>query len=296
MKKTKLSKVILCLLAFILWNGEASGQKTISIIGSNLFNHRLILQNESGATIKPPNSLDWFSTSVSTSFNIPVGKYHFFSDGGSPPITFSVNDAGLIDYAANLNILLEGRGTAQLTLKGFDVTIDARYLLGAGVSFGKDFLKYGKIKLLPAPNYIVTTGSAVQAGFSFELGLNGLFNFNTQFSPFLKGNGTSTIVFEGYPLLIDATAMLPSGAVYVAPIWYNSATDVLGNSVPFSNDRVIMGNFLPLRNAWGDRYGLQSANTNYLFTVDLSGNFNIYGSPKLRLDKWHGLTRIKALP
>lgn len=295
MKRTikSLTKIMVCLLVFVLGYSNTYGQKAISIMGSTLFNPRLILQNESGATIPPPNSADWFSTSTSTTFSIPAGKYHFFSDAGSLPITFSVNDAGLIDYATNLDNLLAGRGTNQLTLNGFEVTIDARYLLGAGVSFGKDFIKYGKIRLLPAPNYIVTTGSAVQAGFGFELGLDGLFKFNTKLLPFLKGNGTSTIVFEGYPLLVDVTALVNVPTVYITPIW---SVGKLGDNVPFSNDKVIMGNFLPLRNAWGDRYGLQSSDARYFFTVDSMGNFNIQGSSKLRLDRFQGIARIKALP
>ncbi len=291
-----LSKSILCLLAFILWNNNSYGHNfkmsAITINGAGLFNHRLILRDVNGADVKPPNSLDWFDTHTPTMFNIPAGDYHFFSDGGNLPFTFSINGAGLIDYAANLDILLDGRGTTQLTLKGFEVTIDARYLLGAGVSFGKDFIKYGKVRLLPAPNYIVTTGSAVQAGFSFALGLNGQFDFNSKLKSFLKGCGTSTIIFEGYPLIVDGTAT--PGDLWIIPIWYNK-TDVPGNSFPFSKDKVLLGNLLPLRTVWGDRYALGSSNPNYYFSVGLNGVFTTYSS-KLKLDKFNGLSRITLMP
>jgi hypothetical protein len=273
----------------------------ITLDGSNLFHRALILADAGAGTLT-----DWFDSRVPQTFNLKAGDYRFYVDSGHfTDVLFSITTTGTIQFPASFNTFLSLRGTNTLVLNGFQVTLDARYLLGAGVLLAgvsqgefanEDWIRHKTIRLLPAPNYLVAPGSGVQGGFSFKLDFNGKFDFNATQLPFLKGKGTNTLIFRGYPVLIDATAITNWDSLILLEVWYN-ASDVLGDSVPFAYNKVLMGNLLPLR--VGDAYMFQTHEglyTPYHFTIDLKGVFSVNNLAKLRLDKFNRLTRVTLIP
>lgn len=273
----------------------------VTIDGSNLFHRALILADAGAATLT-----DWFDSRVPQTFHVAAGDYRFYVDSGHfTEIMFSVTPNGAVQFPPTFNTFLSLVGTNTLILNGFEVTIDARYLLGAGILFAgvsqgehvnEDWIRYETIRLLPAPNYVVAPGSGVQGGFGVKLDFTGKFDFNARALPFLKGKDTKTLIFKGYPVLIDATAITDWALLVLPAVWYNS-TDTIGDSVPLAKNKVLMGNLLPLRT--GDGYNFltdQGLTTDYFFTIDLKGVFQVSDPTKLSLDKFNRLTRITVLP
>ena len=133
-----------------------------------------------------------------------------------------------MDYSTSFDSFLAGHGTNTLNINGLVVTLDARYLSGSGVLLvapltSADWISYKTVRMVPASYYSVRQGSGEVASFSFKLGIDGNWSYNTAAydvtaGGFLSGNGTSTLTFFGYPLLVDARAAGGAG-VTIQPIW-----------------------------------------------------------------------------
>jgi hypothetical protein len=227
-------------------------------------------------------------------FNLAPGQYSFqVASGYYADFTFSVTSTGTVDYAASFNGFLSGRGTSTLRIDGLVVTLDARYLSGSGVLLeaphtNDDWISYKTVRMVPASYYSVQQGSGEVANFSFKLGIDGKWTYSGAFDVnsggFLAGNGTSTLTFFGYPLLIDARAAGGTG-VTVQPIW----------GMPFSTTSVEYACLLPAQSfALQVRSGVVSTAT---FSLSTTGAFAVSPSSTslIALDKFNGLTRVRAI-
>ena len=151
-----------------------------------------------------------------------------------------------------------------------------------------DWISYATVRMVPASYYSVQQGSGEVADFSFKLGLDGHWSYSTAYDistgHFLGGNGTSTLTFFGYPVLVDARAASGTG-VTTQPIW----------GMPFSTTSVEYACLLPAASfSLQVRSGVVSAAS---FALAANGTFSIApGSTSLlALDTFHGLQRISAI-
>jgi len=185
---------------------------------------------------------DLLDTRSVLTLSMPPGSYDYLIASALPAsFTFSVTAQGTVDYDTSFDAFLSGRGTSTLTVVGLKVTLDARYLSGLGILLpglhpegAADFISYKTCHMVPAPNYFVQQGSGQVANFSFDLLPDGTFSFRPEFNGFVSGNGSSTLVFFGYPILVDARAALGAG-VTLQPV----------AGMPFATTSVQYADLLP---------------------------------------------------
>ncbi|HWG98989.1 MAG TPA: hypothetical protein VNV66_06625, partial [Pilimelia sp.] len=157
------------------------------------------------------------------------GRYGFqFASGYYASFTFTVTEAGTVDYAAEHESFLSGRGTHTLALDGLTVTIDARQVSGAGVLLANmpmttaDWIDRRQLRLLPARHYTVQQSSGELANLSFALGADGRFSYDPSLDVdaggVLSGRGSPTLQFIGHRVCLDARSAGGSG-VSVHPVW-----------------------------------------------------------------------------
>ncbi|HEY1296214.1 MAG TPA: hypothetical protein VGJ60_24310 [Chloroflexota bacterium] len=236
----------------------------------------------------------WTDSRTVQTFNLAPGQYAFqIASGYYADFTFTVTATGGVDYSTSFNGFLSGRGTTTLRIDGLLVTLDARYLSGSGVLLvaphtNDDWISYKAVRMVPASYYSVQQGSGEVANFSFKLGVDGKWSYTTALDVvsggFLAGNGTSTLTFFGYPLLVDARAAGGTG-VTVQPIW----------GMPFSTTSVEYACLLPAQSfALQVRSGVVSTAT---FSLSPTGEFAVspLSTSLIALDKFNGLTRVRAI-
>jgi len=236
----------------------------------------------------------WVDSRTVQSFNLAPGEYAFqVGSGYYADFTFSVTALGTIDFSLSYDGFLSGRGTSTLTIDGLSVTLDARYLSGSGVLLvapAVDWITHSTVRMVPASYYSVQQGSGEVANFSLKLGVDGHWSYAAANdvaatpSGFLGGAGTSTLVFYGYPLLVDARAAGGTG-VTVQPIF----------GMPFSPTSVAYANLLPAQSfALQVRSGIVSSAS---FSLAPNGTFTIdpAATSLLSLDTFHGLRRLNVI-
>jgi hypothetical protein len=244
--------------------------------------------------IIPGVTSDWVDSRTVQTLNLAPGQYAFqIASGYYADFTFRVTSLGTIDYDPAYNGFLSGRNTATLGVDGLVVTLDARYLSGSGVLLvapltNDDWISYRTCRLVPASYYSVQQGSGVVANFSFRLGVDGRWTYDAAYDAssggFLAGAGTPTLVFLGYPLLVDARAAGGSG-VTVQTIW----------GMPFSPTSVEYACLLPAHYfALQVRSGVVSPAR---FSVAPNGTVSIDpgAASLLALDSFHGLRRLGVI-
>ena len=236
----------------------------------------------------------WIDSRTVQTFNLAPGQYSFqVGSGYYADFTFTVTSTGTVDYASSFSSFLNGRGTSTLRIDGLVVTLDARYLSGSGVLLeaphtNDDWISYKTVRMVPASYYSVQQGSGQVANFTFKLGVDGKWSYSAALDVsnggFLAGNGTSTLTFFGYPVLIDARDAGGTG-VTIQPIW----------GMPFSTTSVEYACLLPAQSfALQVRSGVVSTAT---FSLSPTGAFAVSSSATslIALDKFNGLTRVRAI-
>src|SRR5216684_1743866 len=123
--------------------------------------------------------------------------------------------------------------------------------------------------MVPASYYSVQQGSGEVTSFDFKLGLDGTFSYDPSYDiscgGFLAGNGTSTLEFLGYPILVDARAAGGAGLT-IQPIW----------GMPFTPTAVQFANLLPAQS-----FTLQvnsGERTKAVFSLEAGGRFSFDSS------------------
>ena len=262
------------------------GSFNIQVDATRLVYHDFIIPNITAA---------WTDASTVQTLSMPAGTYSFqVGSGYYCDFTFEVTSAGLIAYDPKYGTFLAGAGTSTLVLNGFKVTIDARYLPGQGLILSDiplinnttDWISLKTMNMLPASYYSVQQGSGIVCNLSFQLDGSGHFqyaaNFDVAKGGFLQGAGTSTLVFLGYPLLVDSRGTDGSGVALQPVTW----------GVPFAYSDVLFVNILP---AAGFRLQLVSGLvTGAGFDMDQTGKITLQQQlPEvLSLDTFHGLQRL----
>ncbi len=243
-----------------------------------------------------PNSTvsSWTDSTVIQTVQLEPGVYSFqVSSGLYCSFTFSVTPTGTIDYQVEYSNFLSGKGTNRLTLNGFEVKLDARYLPGAGIIFSgdmpdlnNDWFTLKTCRMLPQSAYSVQQGSGSVSTIRFGIDPNGHFTYDlasdVTHGGSLQGARTSTLSLLGFPLLIDARET--AGNVLILE-------PLLEGIVP-STTKVEAFNLLP------GEFSLQFVSgviSKAKFTLDLAGQVHLESDGflgSLRLDTFHGLTRL----
>jgi hypothetical protein len=127
-------------------------------------------------------------------------------------IGFLVTREGLVDFDASYDAVLGGRGTATLVVQGAPITIDATALSApeAYLSYLPPFATVSAkpFRLLPTADADHTYGlTAAQGVIGFLVTRAGLVDYDASYNAVLGGRGTSTLVAQGAPIVIDATAL-----------------------------------------------------------------------------------------
>ncbi|NKE56711.1 hypothetical protein FXN61_07635 [Lentzea sp. PSKA42] len=168
------------------------------------------------------NRTSWLDSRTVQSLQLGPGSYPFQV---AAPIAFyfTITPAGTVDYPAELEEFLSGKGTRTLRVEGVIITIDARALnTGAGVLMAyatnhNDWIVCRRVRILPARSYAVQQGGGHVVSFQFEVTRDGRVLFDPGLG-FVRGNGTSTVEFLGYLLHVDARAANGTG-LQVLHVW-----------------------------------------------------------------------------
>jgi LGFP repeat len=271
----------------------------IQINATSLFYRDYFLNGPGGAT-------NTVSTREPQNFQLTIGSYNLqFGSGMIADFNFVVTADGTVDFEANCDGFLSGRGTATLTISGLLVTLDGLHLTGAdstrpnetGVLLAnaqlgtesnpnaipnpEDWIALRTIRLLPVKGVGLIVGSALVATFTFDLKRDGTFDYDPAFDlsqgGFLSGQGTSTLTLLGYQLTLDATGasdllelFVGSGAFQSTPVTRNGKLDLV---------------LLPT-----DGYSLLVQNGDVLsFNLDLDGKIS-FGLAQFRSDQSDSFT------
>lgn len=146
----------------------------------------------------------WLDARKRHTLNLTPGR-HTLTSPGATPITFTVNDTGVVDYAPELTGL-SGRDTHTLTVTGLPIRLD-----GTGLSYpyiglsGLGWLSSSKVqsvRLLPGDYTLVVGGVG---GWPFRVTTDGKIEYGQPYAHLLSGVGTGTLTITGIPVTLDAT-------------------------------------------------------------------------------------------
>jgi nicotinamidase-related amidase len=128
-------------------------------------------------------------------------------DGG---VAFEVLASGTVAYDPALDLVLQGRGTSTLVVRGVALMIDARALSVPWM----DLASVPRLETAtPVSVHLLPTPGGAQRLFSgdgqvaFDVLANGTVTYDPALDLALRGRGTSTLVVQGLQLTIDATAL-----------------------------------------------------------------------------------------
>ena len=127
---------------------------------------------------------------------------------------FEVTATGDISYATEKEPYFDGAGTSQLTLVGYDVTIDATALTPPNFFIGGiggfPSATVATLTFLPGVKN-VQDGSGEKH--FFEVTEAGTVGYEAAKEPFFDGSGTAQLTLVGYSVIIDATALTGSFSI-----------------------------------------------------------------------------------
>lgn len=278
--RSRLLATVLATLTLVTMSANparATATHQIQIDGSPLFSRNFVVHG-----LGTP----WMDADqVQTVTLVENRRYQIRAGAAAASFSFWADAAGHVQYDGVAESFLDGAGTGLLTLVGVDTTIDARYLSGAGVLLAyvpannADWLRHRTVRLLPSPSYRWQQSSGVIASVSAALLADGTWSYGSAFAGYMGGNGTSTLTFYGYPLLVDARASGGVG-VTVQPVW----------GLAFSHTSVQSLVLLPAH-----PFQLQIRGgelTGATFALNDAGQVTFDPALPMTVDSFHGLTRL----
>jgi len=277
MRKRLIAAAAAVLAALVVAPAPARAATThdIQIDGSPLFTRDFAIVGQS-----------WLAVDQVQTVSLQEGlRYRLVTGTSVASFTFWTDTAGNVHYDPAAESYLDGQGTTRLTLAGVDTTIDARYLTGAGVLFAgghqrnEDWIRYEKVRLLPGSTYRWQQSSGVIAAATAALDAQGRWTYGSQYAGYLGGNGTTTLTFLGYPLIVDARASGGTG-LQVQPIWGNTFTST-------SVQTLVL---LPAKPFHLQVRGGVVSGVSFGLTDD--GRITFDAGQPLAVDTFHGLTRL----
>jgi len=145
----------------------------------------------------------WFPTDEVVSLNLDPGVY-VLSDPSGGSIRFEIMASGEVAYAPELEPFLDGLGSAQLTVVGYDIGIDATAMT-AKFSIGN----IGYFEPTTPITITVLPGNKVIGDISggthrFEVTIDGEIAYAPELEPFLDGLGSAELTVVGHEIAVNA--------------------------------------------------------------------------------------------
>ncbi len=203
--------------------------------------------------------------------DLPQGTYNIQVGSGSllvGPFDFDVTSAGTIDFDAEFESFLSGRGTSALTINGHYVNVDATALSSTlfalpstfGLNTPIDATVTQPLTLIPA-TYGFLVGSGQVATFRWTIAINGAIEYDAEFDDFLGGRGSDTLVVNGHSVRVDARG-LSGTAIAIA--------STFGLNLPIDSSTIIPLNLVPI--GGGYLFQVGSANIGlFRWNISLGG-------------------------
>jgi phenolic acid decarboxylase len=155
-----------------------------------------------------------FPTAAIQNVVLAEGNYTLIYNAGAsqPSVTFTVTNAGTVDYATALDGVLSGRGTSTLLVNGKTVQIDASSL--SAPTFDVNYIRSAvpsgaaiSLTLLPGDHAVLYNAGASQPSVTFTVINAGTVDYATALDGVLSGRGTSTLLVNGRTVQIDASSL-----------------------------------------------------------------------------------------
>ena len=163
----------------------------------------------------PGHTPDFVDGSVSPppSVDLAPDTYRFQQISGVlADFQFQVTQAGTVDYDAAFDGFLSGRGTSNLVVTGFSVTVDGTALshgLFPVIAGARTFLMPDtahELRLVPASHYAFQPTSGIVADFFFAVTVDGGVVVPAQFAGFASAAGDRLTV-RGYDVEVDGRSL-----------------------------------------------------------------------------------------
>ncbi|MEO6789385.1 MAG: hypothetical protein ABI249_07570 [Ornithinibacter sp.] len=127
---------------------------------------------------------------------LPPGDYAFQQTRErASDLRFRVRDDGLVDYERRHEGFLRGRGTPTLRVVGVPLTLDSeveslQVLPLWGGCFHPIATREQSVRLAPGTAYEIRLGRAANRVLAFDVGHDGVVDYDPQFDSIMSGRGT----------------------------------------------------------------------------------------------------------
>ncbi len=189
---------------------------------------------------------DAFDATRVQSLKLEPGSFGFQVEAGVPPaFQFHISSSGIIDQLTpdSTTAFVDGLDTPKLTVRGLEVTLDAK-CLSTGILVANtdgNFHAFQIFRLLPG-RYGIQDLSGGQTKIPFDVDAEGRATLiNAADTGFVVLRGTSTIKYFGFPVLIDARNVDEVGGKQVNGVGISSNTELIF----FDNNKVLFVTLLP---------------------------------------------------
>jgi hypothetical protein len=197
-----------------------------------------------------------FAPAAPIQVTLTPGPHSILADGGAP-LTFRVAGDGTVYYDTNLEGILTGRGTRDLSIQGRGVTLDASGLISTWVWVDGVQLPNSSalaLRLLPGRHTFQAEQGPVLV---FNLTTDGMVTDPTgALNGLVSGLGTPRLTVTGQPVTVDASR-LGVGQVWIDGLPFN-----------FRVGQPVTLGLLPGRHTFSREDGVV-----HHFDVDGNGNF-----------------------
>lgn len=150
-----------------------------------------------------------FEAKTVQTFTLAPGTFGFqVGSGVAPSFQFRVSNSGVVDqFTPNgAASFVDGLGTSDLVVKGFDITLDAR-CLSTGVLLANtdgQFHSLKTLRLVPGHYFGVQDLSGGVTKVPFEIDINGRVTLTNTREAGVSVATQNTIQYDGFLILIDA--------------------------------------------------------------------------------------------
>jgi hypothetical protein len=199
--------------------------------------------------------------------DLAPGRHRFTAAGSG--FTFTVTPAGTVDYGDEQRTYLDGAGTSTLSVKGLDVTVDARPLTNPLFSLLSETVNLSTtelhtFRLIPGNHVFVNRQSA---SFVFAVEADGTVSFGDGQRTYLEGAGTSTLIVKGLDVTVDARPLT------------NPLFSLLSETVNLSTSELHTFRLVP-----GNHIFINRQSASFVFSVKADGTVGFGADQRTYLD------------
>ncbi|MBO3752218.1 hypothetical protein J5X84_39695 [Streptosporangiaceae bacterium NEAU-GS5] len=182
----------------------------------------------------------WLDARKTHALHLSPGT-HTLSHPGSAPISFTVDAAGVVDYAPGL-AGVSGRGTHTLTVTGLPIGLDATGLSYPNIGLSglgwQNARQVQTLHVLPGAYTLVVGGVG---GWPIRIGADGLIDYDDQYGTILSGKATSTLTVTGVPVTVDASDLSYPNFGLSGHGWWSTRQPQTLRLLPGSHSLVVGG-------------------------------------------------------